>query len=464
MVQETQLMQMGSPRIIFIDPLGPGKLFIKHSHFRRDWSGGYMPGCLPLPPLDLMYAAAYLRNYGCDVEIVEASVKHWPPQKVVSYLKGAHPDFIFMVTAYNTIEYDKFIASLIKKQLPKTKVIFSGPLVTHDPSIVLSDDNIDFVALGEPELPLLNIMKGNKVENVAVKKNGNIIYGERSVLDLAELPIPARDLINNSAYSCGSFNRKNPITVATISRGCYHSKCIFCPSNLFTLGKLRYRCFDSIIEELDEIAFEYNIGEIIFRDQTFTANTELVTKICEYIITHKLELAWRASTRVDLVDKKLLQLMKRAGCYQISYGFESNSQYSLDTCNKGTTIEQALQASRWTHDAGIEVVGLFLLGIPGDTIKTLKGLVKFVRELNIDCLQIHQPYFAPGTPMYETYGKNPSSLLPHNLVMRHLFYTHIRFYLRPSYLWKQIKCIRKMSDFRLLLEKVAGLLDQGWRM
>lgn len=446
---------METARIILLDPLGYGRSFFRHRHLVRDWTGADVPGRMPFPPLDLMYAAAYLRRYGFDVQIVEASVKHWLHKRTVEFIKKNQPHFVLIPSTYHSLDDDKYLSWYIRNSMPDVKIIFSGPWVTHDPSIVLSDESADSVALGELELSLLNIIKGDYTENVAYRNGDKVICGKRRLIDFNELPIPARDLIDNQTYKYAIFNNRNPATLMTISRGCPHSQCKFCCSPIYTMGQIRYRNIDSIIEEIKEIVFKYKIGEIFFRDQTFTANRDLVCKICEYMISNNINISWRASTRVDFVDKELLILMHRAGCYQISFGFESNSQRSLDLNNKGISIEQSMQAAQWTKEAGIEIVGLFMYGMWGDTKESIKKLYKFALQLGVDYAQFNEAFVSPGTPVYEEYMKNRSNFLPEKLIQRCSRTAYLKFYLRPQYLLKLLDKIKSPNDFRFLIR--AGL-------
>lgn len=438
-------------KIVLLDPLGRGKLLSGHLHYLRDWSGADLPGYIHFPPLELMCVASYLRERGYDVHIVEASLKHWSDRKILKVIKRQCPDFVFVPSTYFTLNEDKQLSWSIRKILPTAKIIFGGPLVTYDPSIVLSDGSADFVALGELELALFNILKRESDENVAYKNGNSIICGRRSLIDLNQLPMPARDLVDNQAYRLSIFNRGNPITAMTISRGCPHSKCKFCHSGLYSLGEIRYKDINSIIEEINEIVFKYKIGEIYFRDQVFTANRDLVCKFCEYLISRDIKIPWRVSTRVDLVDKDLLTLMHKAGCYQMSFGFESCSQKSLDTNDKGIKIEQSKQAAKWAKEAGLEVVGLFMFGMLGDTQDSIKNLYKFALDLNIDYAQFNEYFLVPGVPYYEEYLKNKTTLIFQKLAKKYAIAAYLKFYLRPEFLLKHVGKVKSLNDFRFLI-------------
>ena len=437
-------------KVILLDPLSYLNNSFGHSHFVRDWSGSRLPADVYLPPLDLMFAAAYLRQHGYLVKIIEASAKHMAHAKVAKIVEQENPDFVLIPTVSFDMESDKRLAYLIRESSPKVKLIFSGPLVTFDPAGVLLDKTADFVIIGELEMPLLDIVKGNCAENVAYLDNqGAVIIGRRSLLDLNELPLPARDLIDNQIYNYAVFNKRNPITAMILSRGCPHSRCEFCHTNLYTLGQIRYRNLQAITDEIQELVFKYKIGEVFFRDQCFTANRELILKLCDFLISNKINLVWRAETRVDLVDKELLALMNRAGCYQLSFGFESSSQTSLDLNNKGIRLEQSRQAAQLAKQAGIEVVGLFLYGMLGDTKESMAGLVNFALGLNVDYANFEPIHFMPGTPVYEKMVKGRESIFFTKEVLKiHVKNAYLKFYFRPAFMYKHLVRIIRSGSFR----------------
>jgi len=438
--------------IVFLDPLGYIESDRKHRHFVRDWTGANIPGYIAFPPLDLMYAAAYLRKNGHSVGIIEANALHLAQSQVLKILKEGKPDFLVLPTTFFTLKHDKYLVSFFKNSVPDMKVIFAGPSVTNTPEMVLSDGSADFVALGELELPVLNIVEGNFSRNIAYMNNDEVFSGGRTLIDLDDLEIPARDLVNNNIYRYAIFNRKNPVTAMTISRGCPHSKCEFCHSRIYTLGQKRYRNIGSIVSEIDQIAHKYKIGEIFFRDQAFTADRELVWKICEYILAHDIKISWRVATRVDLVDRELLALMSRAGCFQISFGFETCSQEALDRSNKGFTVDQSRNAAKMAKQAGMEVVGLFVYGLLGETNDSLGEIYDFALELDVDYANFNEIFPIPGTPLHDKYTADNSILLPKKILKGYVLNANLKFNLRPRYLLKQLSKIRKFEDLSFLIK------------
>ena len=95
--------------------------------------------------------------------------------------------------------------------------------------------------------------------------------------------------------------------------------------------------------------------------------------------------------------------MKKAGCYAVAYGIESADQRILNQLQKNITPEQVEEAVRLTKEQGIESIGYFILGSPGDTTETIRKTIDFAKKLRLDYAQfaITTPY--PGTKLYQLY-------------------------------------------------------------
>jgi radical SAM superfamily enzyme YgiQ (UPF0313 family) len=104
---------------------------------------------------------------------------------------------------------------------------------------------------------------------------------------------------------------------------------------------------------------------------------------------------------VNLVSEDLLKRMRRAGCVEVGYGFESGSQQVLDAMKKQVTIRQAAQAIRMTRSAGITVYGSFIFGMPGETIDTIKETLVFIRTNRLPIFRFFYATAYPRTELYE---------------------------------------------------------------
>ena len=353
-------------------------------------------------------------------------------------------------------------------------IVIWGSNVTVNPELALSSGYIDYVILGEPEKPFLDIVRGVLTENIAYQSGGEVIVTKRTLLqDLDWLPFPARDLLPNEKY-VAPYVRKNPFTTISTSRGCPYSKCTFCPTNIWYMNKVRYRSVANVIKEIDEIINKFKIHSIIFRDQSLTFEQERLIKLCNEIIHKGYSISWRCFSGIGSINQKLLSIMKKSGCYQINYGFESGSQEILDLNNKGITLKESANAARLTKEAGMEVSGSFMLGMFGDTEETIKKTINFAIELNLDYAEFLMATPLPSTRFYELCGlseRTPTSLsqrwynrsysssilLNGAFLDKQIKKAYRRFYFRPRYILKRLCSIVSIRHLFLQLKLAVSL-------
>ena len=145
----------------------------------------------------------------------------------------------------------------------------------------------------------------------------------------------------------------------------------------------------------------------MFVDDLFLASKVRVTELCNMLLDSGLKMTWSCTARVDTVKPDVLNIMKKAGCWEISFGLETGSNEMLKKMDKLAEIEKSEQAVKWTADAGIRTKGLFMLGYPGETNETIEMTKDFVRRIPMTIMNLTKftPY--PGSPIYrDLYGTN----------------------------------------------------------
>lgn len=262
-----------------------------------------------------------------------------------------------------------------------------------------------------------------------------------------------------------------PVASMVTSRGCPF-QCIFCDRSVF--GN-RYRCYsaDYVIKMIEHLVERYGIRHIIFYDDLFAASGSRIKTICEEIMSKKLNISWTCDARVNTVTPETLALMKKAGCWEIAYGIESGSQKILDLLAKVITLEEIEKAVRWTHEAGIKVKGLFMMGNPLETRGTIKETLDLAKRLPFDIINISKFTPFPGTEIYkDTYKYGQFSpdwekmnamnfvFIPHGFTEKELDWEYKKVI--AKYYWRPQKTI---SLFIAILKDPAGikrLLRAGW--
>tara|TARA_Y100000310_G_C20648820_1_gene798230 strand:+ start:193 stop:1479 length:1287 start_codon:yes stop_codon:yes gene_type:complete len=331
----------------------------------------------PSPPLGIAYLKAILEKNGIRTEIIdETAGMEVDIKKIDSEWVGLT---VFTPTAKNAYELaDKLRAA-------GKKVMLGGPHVSILPKEALK--HADKVVLGEGEKSVLEIFTSKKkiLQNELIK-------------DIDSIPFPNWHGLPLEKYT--SPTRKHPYLKIMTSRGCPYG-CIYCFKGVF--GRYyRMRSPKNVVDEVEYLQKEYGCKEIAFIDDNFSQNRQRTIDICREIIQRKLKFDWNCpnGVRVDTLDLSLLKLMKKAGCYQLSFGIESGNQEVLNKVGKGIKLEQVRDAVKWAKEAGIETIGFFMIGLPYDTEETMQQTIDFAKSLPLDLVQftITVPY--PGTQLY----------------------------------------------------------------
>jgi radical SAM superfamily enzyme YgiQ (UPF0313 family) len=232
---------------------------------------------------------------------------------------------------------------------------------------------------------------------------------------------------------------------------------------------------------MNELTSRYKMREVKIWDDTFTLNQDRVKQICKMMREDGMDLTWSCETRVDLVNPELLTEMHKAGCWLIDYGVESGNQEILNKIGKGVTLQQVRRTVKMTRDVGIKTRGYFMIGLPGDTSKTIAQTLDFSKSLDLDYATFFITTPFPATKLYELaeregegtiftkdwseyYSLNEGKVLfvPESMTGRELkdalTKAYNDFYFRPSYIWKTVSGIRNIDDLKRTWRGASSLI------
>jgi len=373
------------------------------------------------PPIGLGYLVSVLREGGYDARILDAQLQSFDAEKTLEKIKKIKPDVLGISVLTSNYPGAKKIANETKKSLPDTKIVLGGPHPSALPEAVLSEISADFLIRGEGEysfLELIRFLKSGKndpsgIENLCYRKNGEIKTKPCLIkaTDLDKIPPPAWDLITPRRYPANPhqfFFRKHPIAPVITTRGCPFD-CAFCSASFLAGKNLRMRSPGKVVDEIETLVERYGVREIHFEDDNFTLVKKHTESICRKIIERQIKIVWQCPNgiRADAVDRRLIGLMRKSGCYRLSFGIESGSQAILDGVNKKLDLKKVPDVIKNVKEEGIEVQAFFILGLPGETKKTISLTMSLIEKLPIDFLDISLLTYLPGSRLFnEKYKHN----------------------------------------------------------
>ena len=384
----------------------------------REWA---KPNCVPL---GLGYIASSLRLAGHSIEVLDVNAYRYSKEEVKKILERKNPDFILtggIITVYN---YLKWLTCQLKEIFPYVPIMIGGSVSTSIPDIALNTLSADIACIGEGEITAVEVSnhierkeKLSSVRGIYYREGKNIIKNKprAPIKDLDSIPFPAYDLfpmdiyisnpvgyINKDKWNKGDVLSDVKIPKSTninVTRGCPY-RCNFCYHDYLGPG-YRHRSPQNILKEMDFLNKKYGITYFLWADDEAIINKVFINEFCDLMIKSKRNYQFAIAGRVNLVNEKMLNKLKDAGCNMVGYGIESGSQKILDAMNKQVTVEQAENAIKLTKKIFGDVDCSFMVGYPGETKKTLKETETFCKELGLtpEVIFFATPY--PGTKLYE---------------------------------------------------------------
>jgi len=330
---------------------------------------------LSSPDLGLGYLARALEKENHNVDILDCVNLRLTFEKFEHHIAGSDFDVIgFRVFSTDLFSVKKSLL-IVKKRRPDAKIILGGAHPSAFPEQTLQYfKEADFAIRGEAEKGLADLIRNFQDPDIVRKENiSGLIWRESGEIkinppvfpeNLDSLGSPDWNLINpcNYPFQTSYLTKSKFVAPLIMTRGCpYH--CTFCSCRSVTGHRIRFHSIPYIIEEIKFLKSNFGIKEICFIDDNFLVLKHLVIDLCEQIIKQKLDIKWSCfGIRLDLIDKDILSLMEKSGCYLLTVGIESGSQRILDHMKKKLTLdlikEKITLIDTITH---IKIIGNFIL-------------------------------------------------------------------------------------------------------
>ena len=347
------------------------------------------------------FLAAYLRHHGHEAVMVRALVE-MPDAEVVRLVRESAPGLIGVSMTTRQWLRSRHLVGVIRAEL-NVPVIAGGLHATFSPESILAAPGFDFAALGEGEEALLELVETlaagrspHGLRNIWVRGGFKPIL-RPPVEPIDRLPFAARDILDEP----------HGVVQVSTQRGCPFP-CTYCGARMFNelyegTGEYgRRRSHQNVLDELRGLKAAGNLSYVIFLDDTFTIHHPWVKEFCRL---YKQEFTERfcLHARVETVSEPMLHMLAEAGCDQITYGVESGSErVRREVMHRPVTNQRFRDVFRWSNEAGIRVIGNFMLGLPGETRAELDQTYALAEELDTFDFGFFVFYPYPGTHLFQT--------------------------------------------------------------
>ncbi len=365
------------------------------------------------PTLSLLTIAAMAEKHGHQVELMDLSYMQYDYRVVKEKILSYKPDVVGITGTTPLMNQMRDMSCLVKSISKNIMTIAGGAHVSALPTESLRESMLDLVAVGEADHTFPEILSGRALKEIKgiVYRNGDEIIRTLPrpfIEDLDTLPMPAWHLYNSENYKyriSRLLAKRRPLTMAEFSRGCVF-KCDFCASKNTMAWGYRKKSPERCAEEV-KLMHKFGYNEFALADDIFTSDNVWAKQVAEAIIKTGVDIAWTCTNgiRVESADDELFTKMRKAGCYRVSFGFETGNEEALKSFGKGgrATIEKGRDAVRMARKAKIDANGFFMLGLSPDTEKTMQDTIDYARTLPLDMMKFGIAIAFPGTKMFKDY-------------------------------------------------------------
>lgn len=364
-----------------------------------------------LIPLGITYIAGYLRSKGAKVKLLDCVVDGYTNDSINSgkrtfglslpdirkEIESFSPDYVGVSCLMTSQEQNALTVCRITKGIDKDiHTVLGGCHPSVFPNEVLKHDEVDSVVVGEGEGAMFDIVSG---------KVGGIV--KNSILDIEEIPLPARDLLPIEKYFDinmpeNMFSPNDRVIQVSTSRGCPF-RCVFCATTNIH-GRWRGRTAENVISEIKQLKKEYDIDEVNFVDENLVMDRERTVKIMKGLIP--LDISWSNPGGIwaDGLDNELLDLMKKAGCYQLTLPVETTNKKILkEVIHKPLHIERIEPLVKHCKKIGIDTHAFFICGFPEQTRQDMMNDFEYAKMVGFESASFHIITPLPGSDIYEQY-------------------------------------------------------------
>ena len=467
------------------------RVFLLNPAIQAEQFGRFASLLEAMPCAGLAYIATFLAQAGHEVRVFDDFALREGPLAVLDALVAFRPQVLGVSVLTPVAPAVRVLLQAARDRLPGLRVLVGNTHADLFPEEFLEEG--DVAIHGEGEAAAVAVLDawsaGRSAEGIAgvtVCVGTELRRGPPRALaeDLDAYPFPDWGLFPYSRYSLlplGTIAR--PIVSVVAGRGCPF-RCTYC--SLENQGpRYRKRSVKNVVDEIASDVTRFGVRQIGFMDPIFPMGNRHAIDFSREMIARGLheKVVWLSELRTDVVDREALHWMARSGCRRLVFGIESGDDALLRAVDKRNTAARSRQTIRWCRELGITTVGLFMIGLPGETPAQTEATIRYACELELDFAKFAITVPFPGSELYKQMvadGKlnrrdwenfttfNPdarqicvaSEVQSPAQLLRALREATLRFYLRPRLIGRHLFQIRSI-DARQMAAGLWSLLPDA---
>jgi len=214
---------------------------------------------------------------------------------------------------------------------------------------------------------------------------------------------------------------------------------------------MRYASADKVISHVKDLIEKYGMNTLTICDDQFMINKPRAKEILRRLAPFNLRVEMYQGESVAYIDDEMARLMKAAGIVRAVLPIESGCREVLDKMiEKKVDLDKTKKVIQLLRKHGLWVVGLFVMGFPGETDAHRAETVKWIQEADLDWSIFSPAIPIRGTKLYDMCLEG-GYILPSRL--GELDYNHYTIN-APGYLAKEVE--EKIYEINLMLNFVQN--------
>lgn len=300
------------------------------------------------------------------------------------------------------------VARQLKRRRPEVLIVLGGPEITADNAWVLADEAVDFAAIGEGEQTFVELLAA-LVQHRRPSQPIAGLYDRQSACNAAATPgtqgwappafrrpLPRLDDIS-SPYLAGILDAADEqmLLLETV-RGCIF-KCKFCyyPKSY---DDLYFVSRDKIAANLDHAA-QRGAREVVLLDPTLNQRKDF-TDLLRLLAQHnrQRQFTYFGELRAEGLNDELAALLREANFTEVEIGLQSIDPLAMQLMDRRNNLRAFERGIRALMNVGIAVKVDLIIGLPGDTVDSVRRGVAWLRDSGLyTSMQVFNLAILPGT-------------------------------------------------------------------
>jgi anaerobic magnesium-protoporphyrin IX monomethyl ester cyclase len=433
--------------------------------------------------------ATFCRTQGLSVELIDAEAEELTAEHVAERVAYLNPVLAVVVVyghqpsaSTQIMATSGQVCTAIKRRAEDQIILLVGGHVAALPERTLREEDADFVATGEGLHTMVQLVGALRSPLPAFSGVPGLYYRDGGAIhSTPDMPLVGKldqemsgvawDLLPMLRYRAHNWHclgdlPRQPYAALYTTLGCpYHCSfcCIQAPFKSGeraggvkeTTNSYRYWSPDTVLKNIDLLVNEYGVRNLKIADEMFVLNRKHVQGICDRIIERGYDLNIWAYTRVDTIKDGMLDKLKAAGVNWLAFGIEAGADRVRDNVDKSFDQAEVYDVLRRVRDAGINVIGNYIFGLPEDDRETMQATLDLALDLRCEFANFYSAMAYPGSPLYTQalrqgvplperwtgYSQHsrdclplPTRYLPSHEVLRFRDEAFIKYYTDRSYL------------------------------